>query len=725
MNTTESDTITAQSHDIYEYNEHADILDNLTDSDNDAITLKQTWKDKVSQKNSHETPSSDTYIILDSDDDNDTKNAQDLNDSSVRDTLDITGNSITRSCLLDGSPPSPQIYQDDWAPKKSVSPVHILSSPSSLAIQLDSDQLSPLKVDCLSPLSPIQYDDATFSILQNDISPTQTTSRSMSPFPQICTGKESLLSPLESDRFTMNTDILISSDNDSDDSLPSPSRLLSQISAGHINRRRKWSQDDESNTMSAKRKGKQKATTHTTNNNSTGELLESEHLWEWNDEGDIPQTDNFTMRSEKRRSISSNKETKKAQKKREQEARQLAKAEASRLKEQAKAEAIRRKEQTKLLQQVNRQRKDRNELIKEMIVVVHDPSFIDTEQGKLLQMTLTEKGTTIMNNTLRTPSTPSSSSSSSSPALSTSFPISSSIPAMYTLTWQRRCRAEWNEKEQQFIPFDNGQIRIQDESSALIFIKAESLIEIIHQGYVDNWIDTIQQTVPDKQLFLMIEGLEAHYKKKLNWQRRQFASAVMENLTEDNSGCDDEESSQQRSSSTTGGNGRRRNQRNTATNLLVCGPSRSEIEEQLTYLQVIKDVMLIQTTNEEDSVDWLVALTTDLAKAPYYNVNERGLFKGQGPAKSGVDADDTWSRMLQEIQHCTPAVAKSIMQEYPNPMALYQRYSQLDSTACDNLLANLEVERSVLVSRDRTVNKSMSRKIHKIFMSDDPTDTIA
>jgi hypothetical protein len=47
--------------------------------------------------------------------------------------------------------------------------------------------------------------------------------------------------------------------------------------------------------------------------------------------------------------------------------------------------------------------------------------------------------------------------------------------------------------------------------------------------------------------------------------------------------------------------------------------------------------------------------------------------------------------MLQEIQNCTPAVAKSVTQQYPNAMALYQRYTQMESDARDHLLANIEV----------------------------------
>lgn len=77
------------------------------------------------------------------------------------------------------------------------------------------------------------------------------------------------------------------------------------------------------------------------------------------------------------------------------------------------------------------------------------------------------------------------------------------------------------------------------------------------------------------------------------------------------------------------------------------------------------------------------------------DINTATLCKGQGGGpRSGADAEDVWSKMLQEIQNCTPAVAKSIVDAYPSPMALYQEYTQIPSSnARDSLLAHLEVRK--------------------------------
>lgn len=47
--------------------------------------------------------------------------------------------------------------------------------------------------------------------------------------------------------------------------------------------------------------------------------------------------------------------------------------------------------------------------------------------------------------------------------------------------------------------------------------------------------------------------------------------------------------------------------------------------------------------------------------------------------------------MLQEIQLCTPAVAKSVMDTYPTLQSLHRAYERKEQTEGELLLANLEV----------------------------------
>lgn len=251
---------------------------------------------------------------------------------------------------------------------------------------------------------------------------------------------------------------------------------------------------------------------------------------------------------------------------------------------------------------MNRLKKDRFEVIKEMIVVVHDPIFGSSSRGQLLLTALKE-------NDVQYKLIPS---------------YNNNDNKHITLKWQRKTKAAWDKSKQQFIPFENNEERILDENAVLLFLQVEDFIEIIQENDIDTWIDSIKSSVGNDeiQLFLMIERLENFYRKKINWQRRRFASRVLENMNDissENNNTDTDNGDSQQSSSTTTATASRKRRRNnnTSNSLLENAPSRSEVEEKLTYLQVIKDVMLIISTNEKDSVDWMISLTADLARSVY------------------------------------------------------------------------------------------------------------
>ena len=59
--------------------------------------------------------------------------------------------------------------------------------------------------------------------------------------------------------------------------------------------------------------------------------------------------------------------------------------------------------------------------------------------------------------------------------------------------------------------------------------------------------------------------------------------------------------------------------------------------------------------------------------------------------KAGSNPRENYSKMLQEIQLCTPAVAESVMDAYPTLNSLHEAYERRDQAAGEVLLANLEV----------------------------------
>ncbi|ORE02058.1 hypothetical protein BCV72DRAFT_216086 [Rhizopus microsporus var. microsporus] len=241
----------------------------------------------------------------------------------------------------------------------------------------------------------------------------------------------------------------------------------------------------------------------------------------------------------------------------------------------------------------------------------------------------------------------------------------------YTISWKRKCQAEWHSESQTFIPLQD--MKIIQEPYVLIYMPADELNEHIQSETIFDHMEQVQSTAKDRQILLLIEGLEAYYKKRALIQRRHFQNQVRQSFE---GPSNDSPSSRKRKSG----------QEN-----LESLPSRETVEQHLNELQIIKNIMVVPTKNSEDTAVWIENLTVDLGLGRYKyvkNANIKSTYKG---GKSGANETDTYFKMLQEIQLCTPAIAKSIMKTYPTLQSLHQSYRELDKPSGEMMLADLEV----------------------------------
>lgn len=329
-----------------------------------------------------------------------------------------------------------------------------------------------------------------------------------------------------------------------------------------------------------------------------------------------------------------------------------------------------------MFEKENRIRADRNEILKEIIVDVH-PDFLKTKPGQLLELVLTKKEAEFQDLLLQNPD------------------------PTYTLSWRRKTNSEWDPNSRAFIPLSNTMI--VQEPVVLVYVDMPNLTLRIKAKTIDRYIDIIEDDCDGRQIMLLIEGLEVYYRKKLLLKRRQFDAEVRGAFNEDGEGS---------STTTTAASKRKNNLAN-----LDDGLEPSDIEECLNYLQLVRGVMLVPTKDEEDTASWIESLTTDLALGRYKSKNVNDSYK---VSKSGSDPKDTYLKMLQEIQLCTPAIANSVAWAYPTLQSLHKAYQRKNASDGEVLLASLEVERSTLRQRDRKINRLMARKIFTLFTSDDP-----
>ncbi|KAI7892156.1 uncharacterized protein EV154DRAFT_505797 [Mucor mucedo] len=335
----------------------------------------------------------------------------------------------------------------------------------------------------------------------------------------------------------------------------------------------------------------------------------------------------------------------------------------------AKERKILEKERNAIFEKENRIKSNRVETIKEMIVEMH-PDFVETKAGELLKMVLEKKETTIREGN-RGP---------------------------YHLLWKRICTSEWDEDTLAFIPYKEP--KVITEPFVLVYVDIYELFKHIQADTTDDYVDHIKSaTEPDHQIFLLVEGLQAYYRKKINLERRIFDEQIRSTID---------------GASTSAS--RRKIQPE-----IENGPSHKQVEEAVNYLILKKDIMFVMTKSDEDTVSWIESLTTDLALGRYKNKNLNSTYKSR---KACSDPTENYSKILQEIQLCTQAVATSVMNEYPTLQSLHRAYTRESKVTGEQLLADLDVERSALSARDRKVNRSMSKKIYRIFSTDDPNEVV-
>ncbi|KAI8327207.1 hypothetical protein EDC96DRAFT_105524 [Choanephora cucurbitarum] len=265
----------------------------------------------------------------------------------------------------------------------------------------------------------------------------------------------------------------------------------------------------------------------------------------------------------------------------------------------------------------------------------------------------------------------------------------------YTIGWRRRCQSEWDQNSQAFMPLETA--KIVKEPVVLIYLDTLTFINHLQADTLDQLVNSLER--PGRQIMMLIEGLEGYYKKKMLMTRRAFASQVLQTTTTAT-----------------------KKKSNSINQAISEGPGKEEVEERLNYLQLMRHVMLVTTKDAQDTASWIESLTIDLGLGRYKSKNLNNSFK---VSKCGHDAHDTFFKMLQEVQLCTPAIATSIMSHYPTLQSLHQAYQSTQTISeAELMLADLEVERSALQTRDRKINRVMSRKMYTIFNSQDPEQII-
>ncbi|KAG5437566.1 hypothetical protein PCANB_000994 [Pneumocystis canis] len=257
-------------------------------------------------------------------------------------------------------------------------------------------------------------------------------------------------------------------------------------------------------------------------------------------------------------------------------------------------------------------------------------------------------------------------------------------PIPNLIFWKRKVVSEYDEKLGYFVPIPET---IQSEKHILVYMKASELLKIESDSCVDELVNQLTKEFPGSKIIYMIESIDALLRKIKNDRNRRYVNAIRATIETNNSKS-------------------------------VFMPS-EEIEEKIENimlrLQLIHNVLIVNTSNMENSAEWIFILTGDISTIPYKKIRlqlSSSFCMESGQIKTGIDIKDTYIKLLQTIHKVTPQIANIIVQKYPKISNLTSAFIKDGPDILSDLIGNL---------MKRKIGPVLSRRIYHAFMISDST----
>ncbi|KJF60424.1 crossover junction endonuclease EME1 [Coccidioides immitis RS] len=286
--------------------------------------------------------------------------------------------------------------------------------------------------------------------------------------------------------------------------------------------------------------------------------------------------------------------------------------------------------------------------------------------------------------------------------------VSTKIPNI--VSWRRKITAFYNDEVGHWEPCP---LKIRREEHVLCFLSAQEFVNLVVAPEVDQSVEShlrkLLRDYPGCKPIYLIEGLTAWMRKNQNVRNRAYQAAVRRQMVELGN------------SATESGPSNRRSKRAAPPEPPIDDDA---IEDALLQLQVQHNCLIYHTAAAAESAEWIKNFTEHISTIPYrrerLNVQDAVFCMDSGQVKSGVDVDDTYIRMLEEIQRVTAPVAYGVAVEYSsvrdlvNGMREHGPLRLQDAQKCANKSGALTEAR---------IGPAVSKRLHKIFTSLDPAST--
>ncbi|KUM57614.1 hypothetical protein ACN42_g9566 [Penicillium freii] len=295
--------------------------------------------------------------------------------------------------------------------------------------------------------------------------------------------------------------------------------------------------------------------------------------------------------------------------------------------------------------------------------------------------------------------------------------FTSTIPNV--VKWRRKMNATYNRTLRHWEPCPPF---IQKEDHVLCLLPAQEFINMIipppdeenERETLEIHVLRIKSAYPDCKPIYLIEGLTALMRKNTNARNRAFQAEVLRQLAETTApeGQDQEQTTTRRA---------RKPKKKPDTTPLVDDET---VEDALLGLQVTHSCLIHHTTAPADSAEWIKNFTEHISTVPYrrerQEAHNAAFCMDTGQVKTGVDKQDTFIKMIQEVNRVTAPMAYGIAGQYPCVADLTRGMRMHGAMMLEDIKKSANKNGSLTNAR---IGPAASKRLYKVFTGLDPSST--
>ncbi|KAJ5496692.1 hypothetical protein N7463_008679 [Penicillium fimorum] len=291
-------------------------------------------------------------------------------------------------------------------------------------------------------------------------------------------------------------------------------------------------------------------------------------------------------------------------------------------------------------------------------------------------------------------------------------------PIPNVVKWRRKMNATYNRTLRHWEPCSPF---IQNEDHVLCLLPAQQFINMVttppddsnsERETLELHVLRIKSAYPDCKPIYLIEGLTALMRKNTNARNRAFQAEVLRQLAETTAPTQKEQTTARRA---------RKPKKTPDTTPLVDDET---VEDALLELQVTHSCLIHHTTTPPDSAEWIKNFTEHISTVPYrrerQEAHNAAFCMDTGQVKTGVDKQDTFIKMIQEVNRVTAPMAYGIAGQYPCVADLTRAMRMHGAMLLEDIKKSANKNGSLTNAR---IGPAASKRLYKVFTGLNPSST--